>query len=221
MLFIKSKIHVQNQQRLILMCLFFTLTWNVFHVETGIADSINQSACIEKVKKYFEGKDNISPVNIGSSIRRGWQSAKAGDWKSQNNLGLLFSIGDSVPTDHGAAYCLMQIASKNSSNSGSSNTSNGGSMTGAPDTTLGWWHLTGKFSPTVPKNDALAFSWSKKGADKGHPGAFVNLALMYATGLSGKIDLKSAQNMLENAVKAFDENHSGLPPKKWSTFIVS
>jgi len=135
-----------------------------------------------------------------------------GDWKAQNNLGLMLADGNGAPKDVAQALYWMKRAADN--------TRSNGPMDGAPETTLGWWYLSGEHAPTIPVDDAKALYWNKLGAEQGLPNAMVNLALMYATGLGVEQSYDKTAKLLIGAVQVFGRSHMWILDEEddWATF---
>jgi CHAT domain-containing protein len=156
-------------------------------------------SCRRDITDSPRGLTGSVPEEYGEVAVELWLKAKAGDWGAQNDLGLRLEKGDGAPKDIEMALCWMMQAADNPLSIGP--------MDGAPETTLGWWYLSGEHSPTILANDELAFHWNTKGANQGHPGAMVNLALMYAVGLGVEQSYVKTEKLLLKALNHFSEAH--------------
>jgi len=91
---------------------------------------------------------------------------------------------------------------------------------GAPETSLGWWYLTGKHHPGIPIDDRKALYWNSLGAMDDHPNALTNLALMYATGIGVEQDYGQVMVLLLRAADVFGDTHKQFldDPDDWPVF---
>ena len=93
-----------------------------------------------------------------------------------NNLGTLYLMGTGVSQNtQTALFYFIKSAKEGRKNDFSE------SGWGAPETSIGWVHLTGEY-PNAPKDLSKAFTWTRRAAEKGHSNGLSNLALMYGTG---------------------------------------
>jgi hypothetical protein len=191
-------------------------------VGTTIALAITSQAQADEVdpamppghfsKQYSQKMFQRAPVGYGALATERWRGALFGDWKAQNNLGLMLAVGIGAPKDVAKALYWMKRAAQNRRAKGP--------MDGAPETTLGWWYLSGEHAPAIPVDDARALYWNKLGAEQGHPNAIVNLALMYATGLGVEQSYDKTASLLIGAVEVFGRAHMWVLEEEddWATF---
>jgi uncharacterized protein len=101
-----------------------------------------------------------------------------------------------------------------------SNSPSEGPMGGAPETTLGWWYLTGEHEPAVPIDNKKSLYWTSLGAVDDHPNALTNLALMYATGIGVERDYGQAVLLHLRAIEVFSKEHDKFlyDPDDWPEF---
>ena len=101
-----------------------------------------------------------------------------------------------------------------------SNSPSEGPMGGAPETTLGWWYLTGEHEPAVPIDNKKSLYWNSLGAVDDHPNALTNLALMYSTGIGVERDYGQTVLLLLRAIEVFSREHDQFldDPDSWPEF---
>jgi TPR repeat protein len=153
---------------------------------------------------YWNGQG--VPENRVEAVKWYRKAAEQGDADSQNNLGFMYANGKGVPESRAEAAKWYRKAADQAHGGGQTNLASlyadgegvnknpeealrlmklaaAALDTGGPETSLGWWYLTGELAPEVPKDYKLAFFYSTKGAKKDHALASSNLAYLYAAGL--------------------------------------
>jgi hypothetical protein len=138
--------------------------------------------------------------------------ADQGAWWAQNNLAHMYADGAGVEKNLSEAKRLMFLAANNPGNS-----------RGHPETTIGWWYLTGQHDPEIPTNYLKAYCWNRKGANKGHPNALSNLALLYSAELGVKRNFVRMAELLIESVEMFSYDFRWVldSPDQWFEYHKS
>lgn len=111
-------------------------------------------------------------------------AAEQGDAEAQNNLGIMYTLGDGVEQDFGqAAECFRRAAEQGYAEA---------------QNNLGVSYRDGK---GVEKDYHQAVNWFRKAAEQGLPKAQFNLGYMYAEGEGVEQDLKRAAEWYRKAAE--------------------
>ena len=139
----------------------------------GIFGVINPPTFEESDQEYYE---------------RLQKEAQTNDPVAQYYLALAYRHGIGTETNYKKAIEYYVKSSEN------------GFRGGNPETTLGWWYLTGP-DPSIPTDYKKAFYWNKLGMEHGHTNAASNLACMYWT---GKGVTQNSVTAIEHTIKAIE-----------------